>query len=650
MNFIDNQGLRHVTEKIVQGDAIKVASHRGHTVKNVIDNIKRECENVSTPNTMTLENISSEFKVGKGRDVDISGDVEDGNVKVELNGVSWQNILDDATVIIGGSACEVTNVDIDNLSFEVRFLNKVLGNNSNNRAGIRSNIRNFLKPNKTYTFIYKYTLLENPFNDLCCLGIAIDMWGDSYCNTRTIKEVGFSGVVVQTWTTHSNIDNYSGITNFYNVRGRNSKWKVEGLIVLEGDHTDLSKDELFGYFKGIKSSFDDGTINIEVRGKNLLQIKQNQSSGNGITIITDEKTQIIRVNGTCTADTYIYLLGERWKSKLNTKPHNSYSATVIIDGEVDNREAIRPECAYLHLGYKDNNSIKKGYWSVNLNTLGTFKSHLFKTTPYDFNDLWIRIPQGGIYNNFTIKLQIENNAPTQYEAYYEKQISFDIDEPLRSLPNGVCDEIRNNNGQWELVRRVHKQILDGDSTKWRVDNGTNETFNDFRHVLSVDGPIGKNTYNGLCDNFKYIDSINYSGAWIGIKEGICVYNHLHATEIIISTLKTKFTNLDSFKKWLKQNPSSVYFELKTPVITPIKPLEFGFRSLATMNINSKIPPVSKHTVALNRTGQIEQGILKIAELKNRVDELETAYENHIINTQLKLSLLNLDYTLGKEEI
>lgn len=640
MNFIDNQGLRHVTEKIVQGDAIKVASHRGHTVKNVIDNIKRECENVSTPNTMTLENISSEFKVGKGRDVDISGDVEDGNVKVELNGVSWQNILDDATVIIGGSACEVTNVDIDNLSFEVRFLNKVLGNNSNNRASIHSNIRNFLKPNKTYTFIYKYTLLENPFNDLCCLGIAVDMWGDAYCNTRTIKEVGYSGVVVQTWATHSNIDNYSGVTNFYNVRGRNSKWKVEGLIVLEGDHTDLSKDELFGYFKGIKSSFDDGTVNIEVRGKNLLQIKQNQSSGNGITIITDEKTQIIRVNGTCTADTYIYLLGERWKSKLNTKPHNSYSATVIIDGEVDNRGAIRPECAYLHLGYKDNNSVKKGYWSVNLNTLGTFKSHLFKTSSYDFNDLWIRIPQGGIYNNFTIKLQIENNAPTQYEAYYEKQISFDIDEPLRSLPNGVCDEIRNNNGQWELVRRVGHTLLSG-SENWINEGCKNQVLTSSFRVNTI-YPNSKANGVIISDRFKYVDD-----GWNNDTE--CGFMSSYIT---IRISKTKLANSTpaGIKKWFTDNNTNIFYELETPVITPIKPLEFKIKSLATISINSKIPPISKHMVTLNRTGQIEQGILKIAELKNRVDELETAYENHIINTQLKLSLLNLDYTLGKEEI
>ena len=71
MSFLDKNGLQVLTTKLVQGDAIKVASHRGHTVKNVIDNITRECENISTPNTMKIENRVNEFKIGQGRDVNV---------------------------------------------------------------------------------------------------------------------------------------------------------------------------------------------------------------------------------------------------------------------------------------------------------------------------------------------------------------------------------------------------------------------------------------------------------------------------------------------------------------------------------------------------------------------------------------------------
>lgn len=92
MGFLTKEGLQNLTNKLVQGDAIKVASHRGKNVKEVIDNIQRECENVALPNTMTLENRISEFKVGKGRDVDVSGDVEEGKIEVELQGKTYQNL------------------------------------------------------------------------------------------------------------------------------------------------------------------------------------------------------------------------------------------------------------------------------------------------------------------------------------------------------------------------------------------------------------------------------------------------------------------------------------------------------------------------------------------------------------------------------
>lgn len=92
MGFLTKEGLQYLTNKLVQGDAIKVASHRGKNVKEIIDNIQRECENVALPNTMTLENGVSEFKVGQGRDVDVSGDVEEGKINIELQGKTYQNL------------------------------------------------------------------------------------------------------------------------------------------------------------------------------------------------------------------------------------------------------------------------------------------------------------------------------------------------------------------------------------------------------------------------------------------------------------------------------------------------------------------------------------------------------------------------------
>ena len=69
-----------------------------------------------------------------------------------------------------------------------------------------------------------------------------------------------------------------------------------------------------------------------------------------------------------------------------------------------------------------------------------------------------------------------------------------------------------------------------------------------------------------------------------------------------------------------------------------------------MTIDSEIAPISNHKVVLNRAGQIEQGIIQIAELKKRVDSLETAYNSYLLETQHKLSLLGFEYQLESEEI
>ena len=120
----------------------------------------------------------------------------------------------------------------------------------------------------------------------------------------------------------------------------------------------------------------------------------------------------------------------------------------------------------------------------------------------------------------------------------------------------------------------------------------------------------------------------------------------------ISISKSKLSTLDvnGFKQWLSQNPTTFYYQLETPTITPIEPMEFDIKPLATMTINSEIAPVSNHKVVLNRAGQIEQGIVQIAELKKRVDSLETAYNSYLLETQHKLSLLGFEYQLESEEI
>lgn len=636
MNFVNDTGLQQITNKLVQGDAIKVASHRGHTVKNVIDNITRECENVSTPNTITLENRVNEFRVGKGGDIDVSGDVEEGKIEVELQGKTWQNIFVDVVSIGGSESALVTNIDKNNLSFEVEFLDEITSNRSANRVKILSNLRDLLKPNTTYTFIYKYTLLENPFNEICQLGIAIDMWGSSYCNSRGVKEVGYSGISITRWTTNEQVDKYSKHTCFFNQLGRNSKWKVEGLIVLEGDHTYLSEDESPKYFQGIKSSFEDGVVDVEVQGKNLFIIRDNDYTRGELNVKFNYLEQTITLNGTPPeSEIYFYISNGYQFYDVDIRDGTSNKKMSLklelIGGSYDLRNSIRGRIGHIGSIGTLNKPI------MNLNDFYIFD---VKTKP---DKMWIRFDAGVKFSNCKFRLMMtEVVTETPYEPYYKKKISFNIGEPLRSLPNGVCDEIRNNNGQWELVRRVRKTVLDEtfDYTLW------GNTPSDGYFVCHANSYLqgGNFTFserlkNVICDKLP-----------VSTQTGAFRNMSFFKTNPHITVSSSEANSIPEFKEWIAKNPITLYYELVNPVITQIEPIEFEVKPLATVTINSEITPVSNHTVVLNRAGQIEQGIVEIAELRKRVVDLETVYESRLLETQLKLSLLTLDHELEKEEI
>ena len=86
MAFLNNTGLQTLTNNLIKSENIKVQSTKGANVKQVIDNIERECNTISTPNTIKIENRVNEFKVGQGRDIDVSGDIETGYGEIELQG------------------------------------------------------------------------------------------------------------------------------------------------------------------------------------------------------------------------------------------------------------------------------------------------------------------------------------------------------------------------------------------------------------------------------------------------------------------------------------------------------------------------------------------------------------------------------------
>ena len=603
MAFLDKTGLQNLTNKLVQGDAIKVASHRGKNVKEVIDNIQRECENVALPNTMTLENRISKFKVGQGRDVDVSGDVEEGKIEVELQGKTWQNLVEYIA-------------DYEGYEKNGFYYSK----NASRKLSFG------LKPNTVYTRILDVKECFEPF------------WMyDSINNSDgTYRQYSYrikQGLVINKFTSSDlgTINSYTFNPDQNVTNKENFNIVIGRMILLEGDYTQTPVEELPKYFSGIKSSFEDGIVDVEVQGKNLFDNSK----------IRDHS--LISFDGeyvTCVSDGKGYRVFNNTDSAKLLKPNKTYYISVnVIENTLDSTFEVQfgvGEGRIENAMPKLHSYIDSKFTGVK-KTTGVTQSDLKGK-----NILDCRMVSNSKSGYIRFKIMITEVENEKFEPYYKKKISFNIGEPLRSLPNGVCDEIRNNNGQWELVRRVGKIVLDG-TTSYSETSSDSSLSNTMRFIFYPQILRKSGVENLYCDKFavRNVYALDEEGV-LGSAGGNAMY---------IRLLKSKLETQDiaGFKKWLKVNPTTIYYELETPIITLIEPIEFDVKPLATMIINSEIAPISKHKVVLNRAGQIEQGIQLIADLRNRINTLESIYDSNLIATQYKLDNLKLNYELEREE-
>ena len=202
-----------------------------------------------------------------------------------------------------------------------------------------------------------------------------------------------------------------------------------------------------------------------------------------------------------------------------------------------------------------------------------------------------------------------------------------------------------------MIRRVGKVILNG-SEPWLIASGNNNNT----MYWNVDNIGNAKTYvapgiipNLICDK---ISITSYNTAFNMNKDStmMCLTNRNKSTTNSIAIRMLNPNNhAGVLSEWLSENPTTVYYELETPIITPIEPIEFDISQGATVSINSDIPPVSTYDAVLNRAGQIEQGISLIADLRNRVNTLENIYDSNLIATQYRLNNLKLNYELEREE-
>ena len=474
--------------------------------------------------------------------------------------------------------------------------------------------RDLIKPNTKYTLIFKLDANKK-------IGMQVSLRDGNSANpiTDQVNAVNVcSNIYIATLTT---VSDFAGLGIHQVIYFHGAYPKATGdwcryyhdIILLEGDYSNTPIEEFPKYFEGIKDSFQDGIVDVKVKGKNLFDTTKLITSSNSNVSIVALKDKFL-LHG---------FINNSWTSftTSNSLPPGTYSLQVYNKGiPWGGKGKI--------WGYNS-----EGELILNVGGGTTF------TIEEDIKDInfVIQYFNAGDLVDCEITIQIEEGTKiTPYEPYYENHISFDIGAPLMSLPNGVCDEIRNNNGQWELVRRVDKIVCNG-SEQWQ----SAQAYTGFsRFLLKLnDYPWPGSTSWGLSSiNDRVMSRISQAH---GGYEYVYIQAAIASTNCFYQLNTSKATSLETFKQWLAKNPTTIYYEKGAPEIIPIEPIKA---------INSKIVPTSYHKVTLNRGEQIEQAIVEIAALKAKIDTLETAYDSYLLETQHKLSLLGFEYQLESEEI
>ena len=217
----------------------------------------------------------------------------------------------------------------------------------------------------------------------------------------------------------------------------------------------------------------------------------------------------------------------------------------------------------------------------------------------------------------TLQLSI-NASNTEYVEPKSHKTEILLDEPLRSLPNGVCDEIIGN----KLIRRVGFTNLNGVKQWWHhwndieLQNGSNDDYY-----------VGSNGVLIKCTNKKILKSNRLQK--IGLYEPNLGYiNAGGANEFgirIPMNLLTERTE-EEFKNWINSNNIQVMYELAEPIIEelPNSITLQGFDDTTIYVENSITPTISYGYNAL---------IPYKEELRTQKEEVETNtldIENNII--------------------
>lgn len=164
--------------------------------------------------------------------------------------------------------------------------------------------------------------------------------------------------------------------------------------------------------------------------------------------------------------------------------------------------------------------------------------------------------------------------------------------PLRSLPNGTCDTIENN----QLIQRVGKIVIDG-TQSFKLNN-VNQSKTTRCYFTLDNANISKGANNLIC-NWHIREGSHGDYEYIIIQS--IVEETLNTVFISVLNSKLETTDVKGMKKYFSENPLPVYYELTTPITHSLEiPSINTVSKTNTITTNNNIKPVISCKLKLSK--------------------------------------------------
>ena len=641
--ILDKQGLQHYANKMCNADNRKVGSKNLPTALNemdiAIDGFKTLFETeYGTPVNMELENNENVFSIGTGTNINKKDDVENSFTDLKIGGNTLVNLMP-----------KITSGDYIQLNATTNWVTSPY-----HSTGKR------LKPNTKYTVILD--VHANSLSSTNNFHVNID-----HNNAMAFTEkwaVNSLGRHVKLFTTKAELLDNMLAPRTQIETAEEGKYVRYSIILLEGDWTNKPLPQ---YFNEMLSVGDITNNNIKLISQpnkpNLLKtnftIPTSKSFvgypiAHEMEIIKDSSVGSGQYLKATIAEDAANGAGVYTSLYKRLEQNKTYTWSAYIKTSTD--KVIR--CGQEQNGIININSTTewKRFSHTFVANTRNYTAFIFYIQNAKQNDILymhsLKIEEGDLSDWCPNNEEILNNVATDNLKYDSKII--ELNDPLRGLPNGIKDTIEKINGEWKIIRRCGQDTLNGNSlTSFSVGSASNSSAGEkvgrMNFLLNkAKWSVDKNNTIVLCDKFSFMNFHASAGGSVERnREAICFHSNnskelnLH---ILLSRLSEQTTA--AAKTWLNTNPITVVYELENYIIEDIKPITLQCWKNGTISLAEEvIPAETKHTVALNKSAQIQKNIEELTLLRNRVEALEKQYNNSTLNQAYELELLRLDMEL-----